>query len=48
MGAIALALLGTEMPGLLKYPIVAIATWVSSNLIAWGYRRAVLRVGRRT
>lgn len=37
MGPIALALLGTDLPALLKYPILSAATYVASNLIAYAY-----------
>jgi hypothetical protein len=35
MGPIAVVLLRTDLPALLKYPILAITTWVASNLIAY-------------
>ena len=39
LGAIALALTNTGLPGLAKYPILALATWAGCNLIAYAYRR---------
>lgn len=47
LGLIALALLETDIPGLLKYPILAFSTWVASNLIAYGYARTVRRLWSR-
>ena len=41
MGPIALALLRTDIPALLKYPTLAIATWAVSNLIAYAYATVV-------
>lgn len=37
LGPIAVALLKTDIPGLLKYAILAVATWLASNLIAYGW-----------
>ena len=45
LGPIAVILLRTDLPGLLKYPILALATWMASNLIAYGY--AAVRRGLR-
>jgi fucose 4-O-acetylase-like acetyltransferase len=39
MGPIALALLHVDLPALVKYPILALATYVGSNLLVWGYAR---------
>jgi peptidoglycan/LPS O-acetylase OafA/YrhL len=41
MGVIAMALAASSMPGILEYLIVAAAAWAGSNLLAWGYQRAV-------
>jgi len=41
MGPIALLLLGIDVPGLVKYPILTAATYVVSNLIVFAYTRAV-------
>jgi len=41
MGPIALALLQTDMPGILKYPILAITTYLASNLIVYAYVKTV-------
>ncbi len=38
LGPIAYALLGTELPALLKYPILAITTYAVSNMIVFAYR----------
>ena len=37
MGPIALALLKTDIPGILKYPILALTTYAGSNLIVYTY-----------
>ncbi len=39
MGPIAVVLLHTEIPALVKYPTLALATYASSNLIAFVYTR---------
>ena len=39
MGLIALALLDTAMPALLKYPVLALSTWFSCNLLLVLYDR---------
>ena len=44
LGPIALLLLDTEMPALLKYPILIVTTWVGSNLIVFAYKRTVARL----
>ena len=44
MGPIALALLDTDIPALLKYPILALTTYAASNLIAYAYTRIVKRL----
>lgn len=44
MAPIALVLLETEIPGIVKYPILALATYAGSNLIAYGYTRAMKRI----
>jgi hypothetical protein len=44
MGPIALVLLGTGFPALVKYPILALATYVGSNLLAYAYTKARGRV----
>jgi len=43
MGPIALLLLDTDFPALVKYPILAVATYGASNLLAWAYARMVDR-----
>jgi len=42
-------LLNTDMPALLKYPILALTTYVGSNLLAYAYSRttAVLAATNR-
>jgi surface polysaccharide O-acyltransferase-like enzyme len=42
MGPIALVLLEIEIPGLLKYPILALSTWVTSNLLVYAYKKSGL------
>ena len=42
MSPIAIALLGVDLPGLVKYPILALATYVASNLVALAYVRGRL------
>jgi peptidoglycan/LPS O-acetylase OafA/YrhL len=44
MGPIALFLLDTDLPALVKYPILALATYVASNLLVYAYTRTVERV----
>lgn len=48
LGLVALALLGVDLPALVKYPLLAVTTWIGSNLLVWSYSRAVvgLRVDR--
>jgi fucose 4-O-acetylase-like acetyltransferase len=41
LGLIAVALLGLDIPGLVKYPALAVATWVSSNLLVVVYKSAL-------
>jgi fucose 4-O-acetylase-like acetyltransferase len=41
LGLVALALLGFDASGLVKYPILAVTTWVVSNLLVLAYTRAV-------
>jgi hypothetical protein len=41
MGPIALLLLRTDMPALLKYPILALTTYLASNLLVYSYTRTV-------
>jgi fucose 4-O-acetylase-like acetyltransferase len=41
MAPIALALLRTDLPALLKYPVLALATYVGSNAVAYAYARRV-------
>ena len=43
MGPIALALLETDIPALLKYPILAITTYAASNLIAFVFSKTLGR-----
>jgi peptidoglycan/LPS O-acetylase OafA/YrhL len=43
LGLVAIPLVGTGIPGLLKYAIATGVTWVTSNLIVWGYRMIVAR-----
>ncbi len=40
MGPIALALLRTDLPALLKYPILAVTTYIGSNLLVYVYTKA--------
>jgi len=49
MGPIAIALLHTDLPALVKYPLLALATYVGSNLAAWAYAKGRERLssGRR-
>jgi fucose 4-O-acetylase-like acetyltransferase len=44
MGPIALVLLNTDLPALVKYPILALSTYVASNLIVYAYGRLVGRL----
>ena len=39
MGPIALGLLKTDIPALLKYPILALTTYVGSNLLVYAYTK---------
>ena len=39
LGFLALGLLAIDLPGSIKYPLLAVSTWVLSNLIAYGYQR---------
>jgi hypothetical protein len=41
MGPIAWVLLHTDLPALLKYPVLAVSTWVASNLLVYAYTKAV-------
>jgi surface polysaccharide O-acyltransferase-like enzyme len=41
LGAIALVLLKTDMPALLKYPILALTTYIGSNLLVYAYTTTV-------
>ncbi len=41
MGPIALVLLNTDIPALLKYPILALTTYVGSNLLVYVYAKTV-------
>jgi len=41
LGPIALALLRIDMPGLLKYPLLTVATYVACNLIVSAYTKMV-------
>lgn len=47
MGPIAMALVPLDVPALVKYPLLALATWAASNLIAYGYDRTVKGIGWR-
>jgi len=47
MGLMATALLGTDLPAVVKYLILALATWVGSNLIAYAYARTLKGLGWR-
>lgn len=47
MAPIALALRATGLPGLLKYVVLAVATWAASNALALAYRRSLERIGWR-
>ena len=44
MGPIAWVLLHTELPALLKYPILALTTYVASNLLVYAYSKMVERL----
>ena len=44
MGPIALVLLTTDIPGILKYPILALTTYAASNLIVYAYTIAVKKL----
>lgn len=44
MGPIALILLDTDLPALVKYPILALATYVASNLLVYAYTKTVENV----
>jgi len=41
IGCIALIMLYTTIPSLIKYPILAVSSWVISNLLAYGYRNLI-------
>jgi peptidoglycan/LPS O-acetylase OafA/YrhL len=41
MGPIALVLLSTDFPALVKYPVLALSTYVASNLLVYAYARLV-------
>ena len=43
MGPIALVLLNTDLPALLKYPILALTTYAGSNLITYAYAKTVVQ-----
>jgi len=47
LGPIALVMLDTDMPALLKYPTLAVTTYVGSNLIVFAYKRTVDRLTAR-
>lgn len=40
MGPIALVLLKSDWPALVKYPILTLTTYVASNLVAFAYSKA--------
>ena len=44
LGLLALALRWVEIPGLFKYPLLAVGTWVATNLLAYAYRRSRARL----
>jgi peptidoglycan/LPS O-acetylase OafA/YrhL len=44
LGLIALVLLQTDIPALLKYPILTVTTFLVSNLLVFSYKRAVGKV----
>ena len=44
MGPIAVALLKTDIPAILKYPILAVTTYAASNLIAYTYAHTVKKL----
>jgi hypothetical protein len=48
MGPIALVLLHTHMPALVKYPILALTTYVGSNLLVYAYTKTVKLVRNST
>jgi len=41
MGGIALTMLNTAIPSLLKYLILTVSTYVASNLIVYFYRKVI-------
>jgi peptidoglycan/LPS O-acetylase OafA/YrhL len=41
LGPIALVLLGINIPGILKYPLLALTTWVGCNLLVYVYWKTV-------
>jgi hypothetical protein len=45
MGAIALTMLNTSIPSLLKYLILTVSTYVACNLIISLYRKAFIFLG---
>jgi fucose 4-O-acetylase-like acetyltransferase len=47
MGPIALVLLHTDLPALLKYPLLTLATYVGSNLVVWVYTGAAESLAAR-
>ncbi len=47
MGPIALVLLNTDLPALLKYPILALTTYAGSNLITYAYAKTVESLGAK-
>ena len=47
MGPIALVLLNTDIPALLKYPILALTTYVGSNLLIYAYTKTVERLAAK-
>jgi len=47
LGLIASALLKTDLPGMLKYSILALTTYAGSNWIAFAYTHAMKRIGSR-
>jgi peptidoglycan/LPS O-acetylase OafA/YrhL len=45
MGPVAWVLLNTDLPALLKYPILALTTYVGSNLLVYAYAKTVESLG---
>jgi len=48
LGPIALGLLKTDLPALLKYPLLTLTTYVGSNLLAYAYSKTVENLNAKT